>query len=210
MVETVFDDLRDVSALFSHFAPRPLASIPLLADGRAALERANTELGLALAPDEIDYLEASFRALARDPTDVELMMFAQANSEHCRHKIFNAQWIVDGRAQEKSLFAMIRDTHAAAPQRTIVAYSDNAAVMEGATVARFYPDPDGRFAAHREVDAHGDESRDAQPSDGDRAVSRVPRPVRAARSATKARPASARSPRPGSSATRSRTCASPR
>jgi phosphoribosylformylglycinamidine synthase len=151
MVETVFEDLREVSRLFSHFAPRPLGSIPLLADGRTALERANAELGLALAPDEIEYLDASFRALARDPTDVELMMFAQANSEHCRHKIFNATWIVDGRAQEKSLFAMIRETHAAAPRRTVVAYSDNAAVMEGATVARFYPDPDGRFAAHRET-----------------------------------------------------------
>jgi phosphoribosylformylglycinamidine synthase len=150
MVETVFDDLRDVSALFSHFAPRPLSSVPLLADGRGALERANAELGLALAPDEIEYLEASFRSLARDPTDVELMMFAQANSEHCRHKIFNAQWIVDGRTQEKSLFAMIRDTHAASPLRTVVAYADNAAVIEGATAARFYPDPAGRYTAYRE------------------------------------------------------------
>ena len=151
MVEAVFDEVRDVAALFSHFAPRPLATVPLLAQGRAALERANADLGLALAPDEIDYLDASFKALARDPTDVELMMFAQANSEHCRHKIFNAQWIVDGQPQEKSLFAMIRETHAAAPQRTIVAYSDNAAVMEGATIARFYPDPGGRYAAHAEA-----------------------------------------------------------
>src|SRR5688572_5541809 len=151
MVESVLDDLGDVSALFSHVTPRPFRSVPLLAEGRKAIERANAVLGLALAPDEIDYLDASFRALARDPTDVELMMFAQANSEHCRHKIFNAQWIVDGRAQEKSLFAMIRDTHASAPQRTIVAYSDNAAVMEGTTVARFYPDANGHFAVHRET-----------------------------------------------------------
>ena len=151
MVETVFSDLSDVSALFSHVTPRPLKSVPLLAEGRRALEQANRALGLALAADEIDYLEASFRALERDPTDVELMMFAQANSEHCRHKIFNASWIIDGVAQDKSLFAMIRDTHAAAPQHTIVAYSDNAAVMEGVPVARFYPDANGRFAAHREL-----------------------------------------------------------
>ena len=150
MVESVFDDLADVSALFSHVAPRPLRAVPLLADGRKALEQANVVLGLALAADEIDYLDASFRALDRDPTDVELMMFAQANSEHCRHKIFNARWIIDGEAQQKSLFGMIRDTHAAAPQRTVVAYTDNAAVMEGGTVARFYPGLDGRYAAHRE------------------------------------------------------------
>ena len=100
------------SALFAHVAPQPLTTIPLLAEGRGAIERANGELGLALAPDEIDYLDASFRRAGRDPTDVELMMFAQANSEHCRHKIFNADWIVDGSAQDKSLFAMIRHTHA--------------------------------------------------------------------------------------------------
>ena len=150
MIEAVFDDVHDAAALFRHVAPRPLSSVPLLADGADALHRANVELGLALARDEIEYLEASFRALGRDPTDVELMMFAQANSEHCRHKIFNAQWIVDGAPQPKSLFAMIRETHAAAPQRTIVAYTDNAAVMEGAIVDRFYPDADGRYGAHRE------------------------------------------------------------
>ena len=107
--------------------------------------------GLALAPDEIDYLEGSFRRMSRDPTDVELMMFAQANSEHCRHKIFNARWIVDGVEQERSLFAMIRHTHAASPQGTVVAYADNAAVMEGASVRRFYPGPEGRYAAHAEA-----------------------------------------------------------
>ena len=88
--------------------------------------------------------------MGRDPTDVELMMFAQANSEHCRHKIFNARWIVDGVPQEKSLFAMIRHTHAASPGGTVVAYADNAAVMEGAMARRFYPGPDGRYAAHAE------------------------------------------------------------
>ncbi|HEX9301476.1 MAG TPA: phosphoribosylformylglycinamidine synthase, partial [Casimicrobiaceae bacterium] len=150
MTESVFGALDDARALFSHFAPKPLATIPLLAQGRAAIERANAELGLALAPDEIDYLDANFRRVGRDPTDVELMMFAQANSEHCRHKIFNASWIVDGVAQEMSLFAMIRHTHATSPQGTIVAYSDNAAVIEGATVRRFYPDADGRYGAHVE------------------------------------------------------------
>ena len=100
--------------------------------------------------DEIDYLDAGFRRMGRDPTDVELMMFAQANSEHCRHKIFNARWFVDGVEQDKSLFAMIRHTHATRPAGTVVAYADNAAIMEGAVVRRFYPGPDGRYAAHEE------------------------------------------------------------
>ena len=151
MVEAVFDDLADAARLFAHVAPRPLATIALHANGRAALERANADLGLALAADEIDYLDASFRALGRDPTDVELMMFAQANSEHCRHKIFNADWIVDGERQESSLFAMIRATHRANPRGTVVAYSDNAAVMEGATVERCYPRADGRYGAAPEL-----------------------------------------------------------
>ncbi len=148
MTEAVLASPADAHALFAHVDPRPLASVPLLAQGRDALVRANAELGLALAEDEIDYLDASFRALGRDPTDVELMMFAQANSEHCRHKIFNASWIVDGAPQPKSLFAMIRDTHAAHPRGTVVAYSDNAAVMEGARIARFHPDGEGRYGAH--------------------------------------------------------------
>ena len=151
MTEAVLPRLEDAQALFAHFPPRPLTTIPLLAQGRAALETANGALGLALAPDEIDYLDASFRRMGRDPTDVELMMFAQANSEHCRHKIFNARWIVDGVPQEHSLFAMIRHTHAATPRGTVVAYADNAAVMEGATVRRFYPDGEGRYAAHAEL-----------------------------------------------------------
>ena len=150
MIETVFTDIADANQLFAHFPPKPLTSIALLKDGRAALERANSELGLALAGDEIDYLDARFRALGRDPTDVELMMFAQANSEHCRHKIFNAQYSVDGVKQEKSLFGMIRETHNAHPQGTVVAYADNSAVMEGAAVARFYPREDGQYGARRE------------------------------------------------------------
>ena len=148
MTEAVLAGPADAHVLFAHVEPRPLASVPLLAQGRDALVRANTELGLALAEDEIDYLDRSFRALGRDPTDVELMMFAQANSEHCRHKIFNASWIVDGAPQPKSLFAMIRDTHAAHPQGTVIAYSDNAAVMEGARIERFHPDGEGRYGAH--------------------------------------------------------------
>ncbi|HTP98558.1 MAG TPA: phosphoribosylformylglycinamidine synthase [Casimicrobiaceae bacterium] len=151
MTEAVLDDLRDASKLFAHYPPRPLSTIALLAQGRGALEQANADLGLALAPDEIDYLAASFRRLGRDPTDVELMMFAQANSEHCRHKIFNADWIVDGEAQKRSLFGMIRETHRAHPAGTVVAYSDNAAVMEGATVARFHPREAGKYAAAREL-----------------------------------------------------------
>ncbi len=148
MTESVLASPDDARVLFAQVEPRPLASIPLLDEGRDALVRANRDLGLALAGDEIDYLDASFRALGRDPTDVELMMFAQANSEHCRHKIFNASWVIDDAPQPKSLFAMIRDTHAAHPRRTVVAYSDNAAVMEGHRVARFHPDAEGRYAAH--------------------------------------------------------------
>ncbi|HEX6944630.1 MAG TPA: phosphoribosylformylglycinamidine synthase, partial [Casimicrobiaceae bacterium] len=131
--------------------PRPMATVALLARGRAALEDANGELGLALTSDEIDYLVEAFLRLGRDPTDVELMMFAQANSEHCRHKIFNATYVIDGVAQPKSLFGMIRDTHAAHPQGTVIAYSDNAAVMEGRVVSRFYPGVEGRYGAHREA-----------------------------------------------------------
>ncbi len=148
MTEVAAGDFDAAHALFAHYPPRPMVSIPLLREGRGALERANAELGLALAPDEIDYLDASFRRIRRDPTDVELMMFAQANSEHCRHKIFNASWIVDGVPQDKSLFAMIRHTHATHPQGTVIAYSDNAAVMEGTTVARFFAGADGRYAPH--------------------------------------------------------------
>jgi phosphoribosylformylglycinamidine synthase len=146
MTEAVLDDPAQASVLFEHVAPRPLTTIPV-----TGLAEANRTLGLALAPDEIEYLEASFRKLGRDPTDVELMMFAQANSEHCRHKIFNASYVVDGVAQDRSLFAMIRETHRAHPQGTVVAYSDNAAVMEGTTVARFHPREGGKYGAAREL-----------------------------------------------------------
>jgi phosphoribosylformylglycinamidine synthase len=134
MTETVLDSLDDAQQLFRHVAPRPLERVP-----RGALREANLRLGLALSEDEIDYLAAAFDSLGRDPTDAELTMFAQANSEHCRHKIFNADWIIDGRKQDRSLFAMIRHTHAASPQGTISAYADNAAVIEGRQAERFYP-----------------------------------------------------------------------
>ena len=150
MTEAVLPRLEDAQVLFSHFPPRTMATIALQARGRVAIVEANAALGLALAQDEIDYLDANFRRVGRDPTDVELTMFAQANSEHCRHKIFNADWWIDGVQQPQSLFAMIRHTHAASPHGTVVAYSDNAAVMEGATVRRFYPDAAGRYSGRAE------------------------------------------------------------
>jgi phosphoribosylformylglycinamidine synthase len=151
MTETVIDGIADARRLFAHVAPQPLTRIPLRQRGRDALRIANDALGLALSDDEIDYLEEAFNRLGRDPTDVELTMFAQANSEHCRHKIFNASWRIDGLAQPQSLFAMIRATHAANPQGTLVAYSDNSSVIAGTVVDRFYADEDGRYAAHREL-----------------------------------------------------------
>jgi phosphoribosylformylglycinamidine synthase len=151
MTEAVFDDIAAARALFEHVAPKPLATIPLIARGRVALEDANNAFGLALSEDEIDYLERAYKALRRDPTDVELTMFAQANSEHCRHKIFNADWVIDGVPKERSLFQMIRATHAANPVGTLVAYADNAAVIEGGAVARFYPDAERRYRAHDEI-----------------------------------------------------------
>ncbi|NDE01074.1 MAG: phosphoribosylformylglycinamidine synthase [Gammaproteobacteria bacterium] len=142
MTEAVLEDLAESQILFGSEPPRPLRRISL-ASGREALVAANAELGLALSDDEIDYLLQSFRALGRDPSDVELMMFAQANSEHCRHKIFNADWVIDGTPQAKSLFAMIRNTHARAPHGVLSAYRDNAAVIEGSIIGRrWFVDPD--------------------------------------------------------------------
>jgi len=137
MTESVVPDLAGAAALFTELPAAPMEFVDVLGGGRAALEAANTRWGLALAQDEIDYLVNAFTALKRNPTDVELMMFAQANSEHCRHKIFNAQFTIDGEKQDKSLFAMIRNTHQLAPQHTVVAYSDNASVMEGSHIERF-------------------------------------------------------------------------
>ncbi|HEY3808301.1 MAG TPA: phosphoribosylformylglycinamidine synthase [Steroidobacteraceae bacterium] len=141
MTETVLERVSQAAGLFAQHAPRPLRFVPLRG-GRAALEQANRELGLALSADEIDYLLATFARLGRDPSDVELMMFAQANSEHCRHKIFNAQFVIDGVEQPKSLFAMIRNTHACAPGGVLSAYRDNAAVITGTAGTRWFPDPD--------------------------------------------------------------------
>ncbi|NOL50329.1 phosphoribosylformylglycinamidine synthase [Pelistega europaea] len=140
MTESVVAEDFDASELMHTLEGKPLQQVPVLTEGRGALEQANVALGLALSDDEIDYLNKSFTELGRNPTDVELMMFAQANSEHCRHKIFNASWTVDGVAQDKTLFGMIRDTHKAQPQGTIVAYSDNAAIMQGRKVGRYYPE----------------------------------------------------------------------
>lgn len=138
MTESVMSSREQAAGLFTELQGAPLQTINVLAGGKAALEAANTEFGLALAADEIDYLVTAFTQLKRNPTDVELMMFAQANSEHCRHKIFNADFTIDGVPQEKSLFGMIRNTEKLHPQHTVVAYSDNASVMEGVPVQRFY------------------------------------------------------------------------
>ncbi|SFE27201.1 phosphoribosylformylglycinamidine synthase [Nitrosomonas sp. Nm166] len=139
MTEAVFASFDDAAKLFQHFEPKPLNTIDVMNGGIDALWEANQSMGLALSEDEIEYLLYHFDQAGRNPTDVELMMFAQANSEHCRHKIFNADWIVDGKPQDKSLFAMIRNTHQAHPQGTLVAYADNASIIEGAEIARFYP-----------------------------------------------------------------------
>jgi phosphoribosylformylglycinamidine synthase len=140
MTEAALFDVAEARVLFEQHAPRPLQYVSL-EDGRAALARANRELGLALSDDEIDYLLAAYQREGREPTDAELMMFAQANSEHCRHKIFNADFIIDGVRQPKSLFAMIRNTHAKNPHGVLSAYRDNAAVIEGAHGARYFPNP---------------------------------------------------------------------
>ena len=139
MTESVLRRREDAVHLFDARPGRPMEHVDVLGRGRAALEAANRDFGLALSDDEIDYLAAAFRGLERNPTDVELMMFAQANSEHCRHKIFNARFTIDGVAQEHSMFQMIRHTHEVAPQHTVIAYSDNASVMEGGEVERWLP-----------------------------------------------------------------------
>ena len=147
MTQTLLADIASAGALFSSPPRGQLERIAL-----AELEAANARLGLALAEDEIAYLRQRYSELGRDPSDVELMMFAQANSEHCRHKIFNASWTIDGQEQERSLFRMIKNTHQTTPQYTLSAYSDNAAVIEGHPAARFRPDPaDGRYRAEAVV-----------------------------------------------------------
>jgi phosphoribosylformylglycinamidine synthase len=142
MTESVLRSPDDAAGLFRTLDAKPLESVDVIGMGKAALEKANTDLGLAMSDDEIEYLDAAFTKAGRNPTDVELMMFAQANSEHCRHKIFNADWTIDGVAQTKSLFGMIKNTHQLQPKGTIVAYSDNSSIMEGAEVMRFFPQGD--------------------------------------------------------------------
>ena len=139
MTESVLPDFQTASKLFHHLESETFSTVDVLGGGKEALIKANTEMGLALSADEIDYLIENYQALQRNPSDVELMMFAQANSEHCRHKIFNADFILNGEKQPKSLFGMIRDTHNAHPEGTVVAYKDNSSVIEGAKIERFYP-----------------------------------------------------------------------
>jgi len=141
MTESVLSGLDEAAGLFSHEAPRPLKTTPILVAGREALVQANSDLGLALSDDEIDYLVENFQALNRDPSDAELMMFAQANSEHCRHKIFNGDWVIDGEAQTTSLFDMIRASYRATPEGILSAYKDNASVIEGSFGDKFIADP---------------------------------------------------------------------
>ncbi|GAB3278723.1 phosphoribosylformylglycinamidine synthase [Parahaliea aestuarii] len=154
MTEAVLDSLEAAQLLFREAEPAPFASVDVLAGGREALVAADRSLGLALADDEIDYLVDSFGALGRNPSDVELMMFAQANSEHCRHKIFNASWSIDGQAQEHSLFAMIRNTYRCGGENVLSAYSDNAAVVVGHKAGRFFPDPDSCHYRFSEENIH--------------------------------------------------------
>ncbi|WP_032092357.1 phosphoribosylformylglycinamidine synthase [Necropsobacter rosorum] len=153
MMETVIRTPEQAQVLFRHQAPKPFTTVDILNGGRQALVAANADLGLALAADEIDYLVENFTALGRNPHDIELYMFAQANSEHCRHKIFNADWVIDGEKQQKSLFKMIKNTFEKTPDYVLSAYKDNAAVMEGSKVGRFFPDQDGQYRYHNE-DAH--------------------------------------------------------
>jgi len=147
MTQTVLTDLEDAAALFAHHPARPLDITDLSVDALPALRKANRDLGLALSEVEMEYLIAAYEKLGRNPTDAELMMFAQANSEHCRHKIFNASWTLDGEARDLSLFAMIRNTHAQSPAGVLSAYHDNSAVIQGRRNRRFFPSPvNGEYA----------------------------------------------------------------
>lgn len=151
MTESVVRDLTDLDQMFSHASPRPLSDLRVLDRGLEAMKEVDQKLGLALAEDEMQYLLDSYKELDREPTDIELMMFAQANSEHCRHKIFNASWTIDGVDQASSLFAMIRNTNTLGGQGVLSAYSDNAAVVEGHQADRFYVDGEtGKYAFSNE------------------------------------------------------------
>ena len=156
MTESVVFEREAARHLFDERDAEPMAHVDVLGNGRGALDAANTEFGLALSADEIDYLVDAFRKLERNPSDVELMMFAQANSEHCRHKIFNAEFTIDGQQQPLSMFGMIRNTEKLAPQHTVIAYNDNAAVMEGGPVQRWLPQgfTNAPLYGPRDVTAH--------------------------------------------------------
>ncbi|KZN48682.1 phosphoribosylformylglycinamidine synthase [Pseudoalteromonas luteoviolacea] len=150
MTESVHSQLEDAGQLFRVEEPRPMSSVDILGGGREALATANVEQGFALADDEIDYLVENFQKLGRNPNDIELFMFAQANSEHCRHKIFNADWTIDGEQQPKSLFKMIKNTFETHPENVLSAYKDNAAVMKGSKAGRFFPNKEGEYSYNQE------------------------------------------------------------
>ena len=154
MVEAIFTDISDAEKLFSHHDPEPMTTVSVLEEGKFALEQANVRLGLALADDEIDYLVTSFAELDRNPTDVELMMFAQANSEHCRHKIFNASWTINGEDQDISLFGMIKNTYEEGGENVLSAYDDNASVIVGSEAGRFFPDPENKIYGYTQEPIH--------------------------------------------------------
>ncbi|WP_448211038.1 phosphoribosylformylglycinamidine synthase [Colwellia sp. MEBiC06753] len=154
MMESVFSEFNDAQALFATAEPGEFSSVDVMAGGREALVKANVDLGLALADDEITYLADNFAKLGRNPHDIELYMFAQANSEHCRHKIFNADWTIDGVKQEKSLFKMIRNTHEVNPAYVLSAYKDNAAVMVGSEGGRFFPHPETKEYGYNHENIH--------------------------------------------------------
>lgn len=154
MTESVLSNLEDADCLFQEAEPKPFNTVNVLSEGKEALESANLSLGLALADDEIDYLVSSYQELNRDPNDIELYMFAQANSEHCRHKIFNADWTIDGEKQDKSLFKMIKNTFEQTPEYVLSAYKDNAAVMTGSEAGRFFPDADSKEYGYNPENIH--------------------------------------------------------
>ncbi len=154
MIEVVLEHEDDAEVLFTDAEPKPLKRIDLGNNAKAALERANTDLGLALSDDEIDYLATNYAALERNPTDVELMMFAQANSEHCRHKIFNADWVIDGEKQDQTLFGMIKNTYKQSPEGVLSAYHDNASVVEGSAATKFFPNSDTQEYGYVEEAVH--------------------------------------------------------
>lgn len=150
MMENVLFSLEEGKALFGKQSPKPYTTVALTTEGMDALKKANVELGLALSDPEMQYLLDSFKVIGRDPTDIELYMFAQMNSEHCRHKVFNASWNIDGKQEDKSLFSMIRNTYNTTSDYVLSAYKDNAAVMEGSKAGRFFPDPDHVWKYHEE------------------------------------------------------------